>query len=340
MPLRTILVSSPQSKCTSCCQKLNFVPTESSRLTGGCCLTKVDLYNGCKTVVIVVYYMAELYVVALWMLSRRLHEVCVKWNLRTCPHGECGTPSSVQVNRALHSTVPSLASHTERIPLSVASSVSHSWLDNGRLLRLSESESPSAQLLWRSQWRRSVPVIVSGCHHHLDPSLWHPSAFLAEFGKVTNDVVDCGNGVVLCQYSMREFWAGFECIGSRLRDRYGCTRILKLKDWPPGDDFADLLPDRFADVMRALPFPDYTHRSGSLNLVSCLPEHFVRPDLGPKMYVAYGSALYPDVGSTNLHLDISDAVNIMMYVGIPTDDITKRHETGEIPAIFASVIIF
>jgi len=290
-----------------------------------------------KTVVI--YYMVELCIVALWMLSRRLHEVCVKWRLRACLCGECGTSSSVHVNRSLRSSVPSRASHSEQIPPTVTSPVCHTLLDNGRLLQLGDSESPSAQLLWRSQWRRGAPVIVSGCHNRLDPSLWHPNSFLAQFGKLSTDLVDCGSGTVLCQYSMREFWLGFECIGSRLRDRYGCTRILKLKDWPPGDDFADLLPQRFADVMKSLPFPEYTHRCGSLNLVSCLPEHFVRPDLGPKMYVAYGSALNPDVGSTNLHLDISDAVNIMTYVGIPTDDINKRHETGEILSIFAVINI-
>ena len=217
---------------------------------------------------------------------------------------------------------------SEHIPPTVKLSVCHRWLDNGRLLQLGESDDPSALLLWRTQWCRGAPVIVSGCINHLDSTLWHPNSFSAEFGSLRTELVDCGNSVVLVGYPMREFWAGFECIGSRLRDRFGRTRILKLKDWPPSDDFADLLPRRFADLMTALPFPQYTQRSGSLNLVSCLPERFVRPDLGPKMYVAYGAALQPEVGSTNLHLDICDAVNIMMYVGVPTDDISRRQETG------------
>ena len=282
--------------------------------------------------------MARLCIVALWTLSLRLHKVCVKRRLRACSCDDCGTSSSVQVSRARRSTVSPSSSHIEQIPLTVSSAVRHTWLDNGRLLQLGESESLSALSLWRKQWHRGAPVIVSGCHNHLDPLLWHPDSFLAEFGNLTADIVDCGSGVVLCQSSMRQFWVGFECIGSRLRDRLGCTRILKLKDWPPGDDFADLLPERFSDLMRALPFPDYTHRCGSLNMVSSLPEHFVCPDLGPKMYVAYGSALNPDVGSTNLHLDMSDAVNVMTYVGIPTDDISKRHETGEISAVLSLMV--
>lgn len=37
------------------------------------------------------------------------------------------------------------------------------------------------------------------------------------------------------------------------------------------------------------------------------------------MYNAYGSATHLTKGTTNLHLDISDAVNVMVYVGIPKD---------------------
>lgn len=32
-----------------------------------------------------------------------------------------------------------------------------------------------------------------------------------------------------------------------------------------------------------------------------------------------GSAHFPREGTTNLHLDVSDAVNVMVYVGIPED---------------------
>ena len=93
--------------------------------------------------------------------------------------------------------------------------------------------------------------------------------------------------------------------------------LLKLKDWPPAMDFKDLLPTRFDDLMQALPLGEYTIREGVLNLSSRLPNIFVKPDLGPKMYIAYGSTVHPSVGTTNLHLDISDAVNVMVHTGIP-----------------------
>lgn len=81
--------------------------------------------------------------------------------------------------------------------------------------------------------------------------------------------------------------------------------------------------------MSVLPLSEYTQRSGRLNLASRLPECFVRPDLGPKMYNAYGSAMHPNKGTTNLHLDISDAVNVMVYVGIPKDGDNEEHIKGK-----------
>lgn len=45
--------------------------------------------------------------------------------------------------------------------------------------------------------------------------------------------------------------------------------------------------------MENLPLPEYTKRDGRLNLASRLPSYFVRPDLGPKMYNAYGMRARP-----------------------------------------------
>jgi len=49
---------------------------------------------------------------------------------------------------------------------------------------------------------------------------------------------------------------------------------------------------RFDDLMKNIPLPEYTRRGGKLNLASRLPNYFVRPDLGPKMYNAYGKEFF------------------------------------------------
>ncbi|KAI8480842.1 Lysine-specific demethylase 3B [Branchiostoma belcheri] len=199
--------------------------------------------------------------------------------------------------------------------------VPHSWLCEGRLLRLHDPKNPNNLKLFQEQWKRGMPVLVSGVNKYLNSNIWRPEAFSREFGELENDLVNCRNGNVIPNIAMKKFWDGFEDIPKRLKDEEtNDTMLLKLKDWPPGEDFSEMLPRRFQDLMQALPLPEYTRRTGKLNLASRLPDFFVRPDLGPKMYNAYGSAAHPSEGTTNLHLDISDAVNVMVYVGIPNSD--------------------
>ena len=101
--------------------------------------------------------------------------------------------------------------------------------------------------------------------------------------------------------------------------------LLKLKDWPASSDFKELLPRHFDDFMRALPLQRYTLRDGPLNLASTLPRWCLPPDLGPKMYLAYGGlrgdgtfvrdpASQRHVAGTCLHVDMADAVNICAHV--------------------------
>ncbi|XP_034545376.1 lysine-specific demethylase 3B isoform X2 [Notolabrus celidotus] len=205
---------------------------------------------------------------------------------------------------------------------------SHSWLCDGRLLCLQDPSNSNNWKIFRECWKQGQPVLVSGIHKRLKGGLWHPDAFSKEFGDQDVDLVNCRNCAIISDVKVRDFWDGFQVISKRLQDSGGQPMVLKLKDWPPGEDFRDMMPTRFEDLMDNLPLPEYTKRDGRLNLAARLPNFFVRPDLGPKMYNAYGLTSSEDrkVGTTNLHLDVSDAVNVMVYVGIPQIEGDQEHE--------------
>ena len=117
-------------------------------------------------------------------------------------------------------------------------------------------------------------------------------------------------------------------ISERLCDVKEEPMILKLKDWPNSDDFKKVLPTRFEDLMANLPVKPYTSREGFFNIASSLTESFLKPDLGPKLYIAYSSAKIAREGTTNLHVDISDAFNLMMYVGQESSQIKEEQPSS------------
>ncbi|KAM0886969.1 hypothetical protein ACQ4PT_029362 [Festuca glaucescens] len=99
----------------------------------------------------------------------------------------------------------------------------------------------------------------------------------------------------------------------------GLPMLLKLKDWPQHSSFEARLPRHGAEFISALPFREYTdHKSGPLNLAVKLPKKVIKPDLGPKTYIAYGVTQELGIGDsvTKLHCDMSDAVNILTHTDV------------------------
>ncbi|BFZ64625.1 hypothetical protein YB2330_005775 [Saitoella coloradoensis] len=155
-------------------------------------------------------------------------------------------------------------------------------------------------------WRRGEPLVLSGCLERMEIQ-WTPEYFIKYYGWQICHLVNCEKSQVI-QATVEKFFENFE--NGELHGH----RTLKLKDWPPKADFKTEFPALFEDFERALPFPRYTRRTGFFNIASRFPVAYLPPDLGPKMYNAYASSDEEGgAGTTNLHLDMTDAVNIMTY---------------------------
>ncbi|RHZ68593.1 hypothetical protein Glove_294g107 [Diversispora epigaea] len=166
---------------------------------------------------------------------------------------------------------------------------------------------------FRQMYKLGKPFVISSVN--LTENLWTPKYFEKHFGDITCKCINLNEQDDQKSHSeiqVGEFFNGFDKVKSL--NSYGRIPCLKLKDWPPNEDFAKVFPEHYKDFMLSLPFKRYICRDGALNLASRLPNDTNPPDLGPKMYNAYGSSdKEGGKGTTNLHLDMTDAVNVMTY---------------------------
>jgi lysine-specific demethylase 3 len=163
------------------------------------------------------------------------------------------------------------------------------------------------------QFENEIKPKLIASNNSLDKNIWDAKVFENKICLEIAVLENCVTGLPVEGKLLKSFWTGFRWPQKRLKGLDNKPMILKLKDWPTNENFKDKLEDQFADFMRCAPMRDYTTCEGKFNLINRLPKVFNRPDIGPKMYSAYGlSKTFTRRGTTNLHLDISDAINIMV----------------------------
>ena len=87
--------------------------------------------------------------------------------------------------------------------------VPHSWLCNGRLLRLHDPRHKGNLNIFMEQWRRGQPVLVSGVDRYMNIGMWKPEFFSKQFGELENDLINCRTGCLVVGQPMKHFWDGF-----------------------------------------------------------------------------------------------------------------------------------
>ncbi|KAK1439540.1 hypothetical protein QVD17_05360 [Tagetes erecta] len=170
-------------------------------------------------------------------------------------------------------------------------------------------------------WSKGQPVIVSNVLETTLGLSWEPMVMWRAFRQISNvnhdqlldvSALNCLNWSEV-DVNVHQF---FKKYTEGHYDDHGWPQILKLKDWPPSSLFEERLPRHGVEFITSLPFKEYTHpRDGYLNLAVKLPKDSLKPDMGPKTYIAYGVAQELGRGDsvTKLHCDMSDAVNVLTH---------------------------
>ena len=165
-------------------------------------------------------------------------------------------------------------------------------------------------------WAATEPSVVYNLNKHpkFNSEIWTINHFKKHFSYEKSTLIDCRNNEMTSKRPLGEFWAGFEDYEQRFEDDE-LPSIYKLKgkpgqfvvatavrygpyhgqrsdsinlDWPTTDDIKNKMPRHYSCFKDILPAQDMVSREGALNLARYLPKYFCIPDLGPKMYIAYG----------------------------------------------------
>jgi JmjC domain, hydroxylase len=219
---------------------------------------------------------------------------------------------------------------------------------------------------FRRHWSCGIPVIVT--HVQLQGA-WDPQYFVTEHGKVDVTLVDCETERTR-RATIAEFFGSFGKPEGRtkiekVKVRFGPLPGVSLahragslwQDWPPSELLADVLPQLCADFSKSLPCPAMACLDGALNYASHFPLNAVGPDLGrfclctatlfeliifqsgPKTYNALASVQdnYHS-GSTKLHKDLTDAVNVMLWASELAKDVPGCALWHIFPAVTSRII--
>ncbi|KAL3750107.1 hypothetical protein ACJRO7_011138 [Eucalyptus globulus] len=175
---------------------------------------------------------------------------------------------------------------------------------------------------FRKHWFKGEPVLVKQVWDHSCISSWDPVLIRRGIQDMADEkmkyenkkvrAVDCLKSSEI-DIDLDQFIKGYS--EGHIHEN-GLPKMLKLKDWPsPGASEEFLLYQR-TEFISKLPLLEYIHSKwGILNLAAKVPHYSLQNDVGPKIYISYGTKEELGKGDsvTNLHFNMRDLVYLLAH---------------------------
>lgn len=240
-----------------------------------------------------------------------------------------------------------------------AGSIENIGLDDPRLCQYAHREDSDDNFLYcpatqdiksdgignfRKHWARGEPIIVKQVFDSPSTSSWDPMVIWRGIQETADEKTKDENRVVKAidcfdwsevDIELGQFIKGYS--DGRILEN-GQPEMLKLKDWPSPSASEEFLLYQRPDFISKLPLLEYIHSKwGLLNVAAKLPHYSLQNDVGPKIFISYGT--YEELGRgdpvTNLHFNMRDMVYLLVHTcnvnlqGRQSVKIEKIHKSFE-----------
>ncbi|KAK7362966.1 hypothetical protein VNO77_05091 [Canavalia gladiata] len=184
---------------------------------------------------------------------------------------------------------------------------------------------------FQKHWGKGHPIVVQDMLQSTSNLSWNPLIMFCTYLEQSitryennKDLLESCLDWCEVEINIKQYFTGSV---KRRPQRNTWHEMLKLKGWLSSQIFKEQFPAHFAEVVDALPVQEYMNPlSGLLNLAANLPHGSAKHDIGPYVYISYGSADQEADSVTKLCYDSYDVVNIMthtMDVPLSTEQLTK-----------------
>ncbi|CAJ1936298.1 unnamed protein product [Sphenostylis stenocarpa] len=184
---------------------------------------------------------------------------------------------------------------------------------------------------FQKHWGKGHPIVVRDVLQNTSNLSWDPLIMFCTYLEQSITRYENNKNILeSCldwwevEINIRQYFSGSV---KRRPQRNTWHEMLKLNGWLSSQIFKEQFPAHFAEVIDALPVQEYMHPlSGLLNLAANLPHRSAKHDIGPYVYISYGSTDKETDSVTTLCYDSYDVVNIMTHstdAPLSTEQLTK-----------------